>query len=62
MPLFRDVRIRLIAFPALHVARQPRGHGGTAVIRWKVRYMRVAVAVAAFASIAIASGAGARWS
>jgi hypothetical protein len=32
-----------------------------AVIRWKTRYMRVAVAVAAFLSVAIASGAGARW-
>jgi hypothetical protein len=32
-----------------------------AVIRWKTRYMRVALAVAAFLSVAIASGAGARW-
>jgi hypothetical protein len=32
------------------------------VIRWKVRYMRWAVVLAAFASIAIGSGAGARWS
>jgi hypothetical protein len=31
------------------------------VIRWNARFMRVAVAVAAFASLAIASGAGARW-
>ncbi len=31
------------------------------MIRWKARYMRAAVAVAAFAALAIASGAGARW-
>jgi hypothetical protein len=32
------------------------------MIRWKTSYMRVAIAVAAFVSIAVASGAGARWS
>jgi hypothetical protein len=37
------------------------GNGGTAVIRWKARYIRVAIALAAFATVAIAGGAGARW-
>jgi hypothetical protein len=32
------------------------------MIRWNTRYMRVAVAVASLVSLAIASGAGARWS
>jgi hypothetical protein len=32
-----------------------------AVIRWNASFFRVAVAIAAFASLAIASGAGARW-
>jgi hypothetical protein len=31
------------------------------MIRWNARFMRVAVSVAVFASLAIASGAGARW-
>jgi hypothetical protein len=31
------------------------------MIRWKVRTLRVAVAVASLVSLAIASGAGARW-
>ena len=31
------------------------------MIRWKTRYMRAAVALAAFAALAVASGAGARW-
>ena len=34
----------------------------SAVIRWKVRTIRVGITVAAFVSLAIASGAGARWS
>ena len=32
------------------------------MIRWNARVARVAVSVAAFVSLAIASGAGARWS
>jgi hypothetical protein len=32
------------------------------VIRWNVRFIRIAIALGAFASLAIASGAGARWS
>ena len=31
------------------------------MIRWNARFMRVAVSVAAFVSLAVASGAGARW-
>jgi hypothetical protein len=37
-------------------------HGGSAVIRWNVRLMRAAIALAAFVVVAIGSGAGARWS
>jgi hypothetical protein len=33
-----------------------------AVIRWKMRYLRVAIALGALASFLVASGAGARWS
>jgi hypothetical protein len=32
------------------------------VIRWNPRLIRVAIALGAFVSLAIASGAGARWS
>jgi hypothetical protein len=31
------------------------------MIRWNAKLMRIAIAVASFASLAIASGAGARW-
>jgi hypothetical protein len=31
------------------------------VIRWNVRLVRIAIALGAFASLVIASGAGARW-
>ena len=37
------------------------GLGGSAVIRWKVKYVRVALALGALLSVAVASGAGARW-
>jgi hypothetical protein len=31
------------------------------MFRWNARFVRVAVAVASFAALAVASGAGARW-
>ena len=31
------------------------------MFRWNARCMRIAVAVASFVSLAVASGAGARW-
>jgi hypothetical protein len=32
------------------------------MVRWKARYIRLALGLGAFASFIIASGAGARWS
>ena len=31
------------------------------MFRWNARFMRIAVAVASFVTLAVASGAGARW-
>jgi hypothetical protein len=31
------------------------------MFRWNARFMRIAIAVASLASLAVASGAGARW-
>jgi hypothetical protein len=49
----------------LGVVQRRRGSrlqaGGTLLIRWNASVFRVVIAVAAFVTLAIGSGAGARW-
>ena len=44
------------------VLRSHYSYGGdTHVIRWKLTYVKVTVALGAFVSLVVASGAGMRW-